>query len=214
LKKGYIVDKDHAELLLGCGRFREKELIINGNGAWRNLVTLDINETLMPDVVWDLTEFPLPFEDNSFDEIHAYEVLEHTGALGDYKFFFKQWEEFYRILKPEGFFCGSVPRSNTDTTFCDPGHCRIIDMNQLIFLDQGFYSNNIRATDYRNIYHADFHAVHYHDNKESQRIYFALKASKPSGIIKNPQPMYGDAARKAGIIKVVGEEPVNESQVS
>ena len=57
-----------------------------GRPGWTDLVTLDVNADHSPDVVHDLESVPLPFADETFDEIHAYEVLEHTGAQGDHVF--------------------------------------------------------------------------------------------------------------------------------
>jgi hypothetical protein len=62
------------ELLIGCGRNHKKQIFFNNNREWVNLVTLDINPDHNPDVLWDLLDFPMPFGDNSFNEIHAYEV--------------------------------------------------------------------------------------------------------------------------------------------
>ena len=76
------------ELLIGCGRRREKLMYDQSSpelSQWQGLVTLDINLDHKPDVAHDLTTLPYPFDDNTFDEIYAYEVLEHTGAQGDYK---------------------------------------------------------------------------------------------------------------------------------
>ena len=71
------------ELLIGCGSEHSKRLTIDGSTIFDNPTTLDINPDHNPDLVFDLMQITLPFEDNTFDEIHAYEVLEHTGAQGD-----------------------------------------------------------------------------------------------------------------------------------
>ena len=73
------------ELLIGCGSNRAKKLSVQGRSEWVGLVTLDHEPRHKPDVVYDLAHLPLPFDDNSADEIHAYECLEHVGAQGDYK---------------------------------------------------------------------------------------------------------------------------------
>src|SRR4030095_16735856 len=91
------------ELLLGCGSSRERRIIVQGRKDWKRLVTLDYNPDHKPDIVHDLTQFPWPFEDDSFEEIHAYELLEHLGQQGDWRGFFRDFSEVYRILKPGGF---------------------------------------------------------------------------------------------------------------
>jgi len=40
-------------------------------------INLDYNPKYKPEVVWDLTKLPLPFEDSTFDEIIMIHVLEH-----------------------------------------------------------------------------------------------------------------------------------------
>jgi len=40
-------------------------------------INLDYNSEYHPEVVWDLTNLPLPFPDNEFDEIEMIHVLEH-----------------------------------------------------------------------------------------------------------------------------------------
>ena len=63
------------ELLLGCGSSRVKKLASPDRPDWSGLVTLDFADTHKPDVVHDIAVLPLPFPDDTFDEIHAYEVL-------------------------------------------------------------------------------------------------------------------------------------------
>lgn len=169
------------ELLIGCGHRRDKIIGFDGQEDFNNLTTLDINPACGPDVVWDLEEFPYPFEDNSFDEIHAYEVLEHMGTQGDYKFFFNQFNEFYRILKPLGLFIATIPSPETCFTG-DPGHKRIFGSNTFIFLQKQSY-NRIGITpitDYSEYVNCDFNLVWEvkDDPRFPSNYFFALQAIK------------------------------------
>ena len=126
---------------------------------WSNLTTLDNNPACNPDVLWDMDELPYPFEDNTFDEIHAYDVLEHTGTQGDYVFFFKQFEEFWRILKPGGWFFATIPHWAGMWAFGDPGHKRVIAPGCFTYLSQTEYDKQehfTKMTDYRSIYRGNF----------------------------------------------------------
>lgn len=171
------------ELLIGCGSDWTKRLTCDESKDWTNLTTLDYNGMHKPDIEWDLMDMPLPFPDNFFDEVHAYEVLEHTGAQGDYKFFFKQFEEFYRILKAGGHLLATCPSRHSPWAFGDPSHTRIIQPESLVFLCQPQYDMHVGKTmmsDFRWLYKADFDIVWVSDDKETFR--FILKAVKPSRI--------------------------------
>lgn len=171
------------ELLLGCGASRIKKVTPDGDWNWHNLVTLDFNNDHKPDVVHDLNIIPLPFEDEYFDAIYAFEVLEHIGTQGDFKLFFNQFSDFYRMLKPNGFICGTSPLPNNAWTYGDPGHTRQISRESFHFLDQTNYTNEIgktTMTDYRFIYKADFKLVWSKDNGNGWQ--FVLQAIKPSRI--------------------------------
>ena len=171
------------DLLIGAGSNHIKKVIIDKNSNWNNLITLDFNKDHHPDYIHDLENLPLPFDDNYFDEIHAYEVLEHTGKQGDFKFFFNQFSDFWRILKPSGYLCGTCPLFNKIWAFGDPGHSRVIQKESFHYLNQKHYIEEIGKTtmsDYRFIYKADFDLVYY---KEEQYCFtFALQAIKPSRI--------------------------------
>ena len=148
---------------------------------WSALTTLDINSDHGPDVVHDLEQLPLPFADDAFDEIHAYEVLEHTGRQGDYRFFFAQFSDFWRVLKPGGYLCGSVPLPNSPWAWGDPSHTRIVSGQSFVFLDQTEYTRQVGKTamsDFRHIYSADF-SVEVAAERDPC-LFFALKAHKPA----------------------------------
>lgn len=166
------------ELLLGCGSSRVKRLCEDGRAAWSSLITLDINADHKPDIVHDLTNIPLPFDDNTFDEIHAYEVLEHVGRQGDYRFFFAQWEDFWRILKPGGMFFGTVPLPSSPWAWGDPSHTRIIPRESFIFLSQSAYEQvgKTAMSDFRYLYKGDFTQEYMADQGEC--LAFGLRAIK------------------------------------
>ena len=143
-----------------------------------NLVTLDHDPTVRPDVVHDLEILPLPFGDNQFDEIHAYEVLEHTGKQGDWRFFFSQFAELHRILKPGGYFFGSVPCWNSIWAFGDPSHKRVISKASLTFLAQEAYAQvgQTSMTDFRDVWWLDFPMIW--QEEEGDNFRFILEARK------------------------------------
>ena len=172
-----------SELLIGCGARHGKLIPTPSGDEWSSLTTLDINPAHKPDRLWDLMDIPLPFDDNSMDEIHAYDVLEHTGAQGDYKFFFAQWSDFWRILKPGGLFCGIVPSLTSRWAWGDPSHTRVIQSESLMFLNQAEYSQvgQTAMSDFRYIYKADFQRALTDDGEEGT-FRFVLIAVKPARI--------------------------------
>lgn len=174
----------YRELLIGCGASREKRLSATNDPKWRGLVTLDNNPEHQPDVVWDLMNTDLPFDDDSFDELHAYEVLEHTGQQGDYRFFFAQFSDFWRILKPGGLLLATCPKYDSPWAWGDPSHTRIIGNESLTFLDQNEYEKQVGITamsDFRYLYHADFQLLGLTEKDGS--LQFILQAVKPSRIV-------------------------------
>jgi SAM-dependent methyltransferase len=173
----------YRELLLGCGATRAKKLGFPGQREWRSLTTLDVEPGHKPDVIHDLNVCPWPFDDNSFDEIHAYEVLEHLGSQGDYKSFFAHFMEIWRILKPGGHLFASCPSAQSRWLWGDPGHTRLISAETLAFVIQPEYTKQVGVTamtDYRSLFTGDFESLRLHDDTNTLQI--ILKAVKPSRI--------------------------------
>jgi SAM-dependent methyltransferase len=167
------------ELLIGCGNSRRKKLSLQP-GGWNDLTTIDHDPNCGADVTHDLEQYPWPFEDDSFDEAHAYCVLEHLGRQGDYKAFFAMFAEIYRVLKPGGILAAICPSWQSQWAWADPSHTRIIAPGSLVFLDREQYHNQVgrtAMTDFRWLWKGDFEPVHLDDNGD--RFTFGLKAHKP-----------------------------------
>ena len=150
------------ELLLGCGSRTKKQLSIGKDTEFENVTRVDINPDHNPDIICDITKHPLPFNDNEFDEIHIYDVLEHLAQQGDYKFFFEEFTEYARILKNGGHFFASVPAETSPWLWGEPSHKRVINEHTLTFLNQKLYGQvgTTAMSDFRYIYKADFVKVY------------------------------------------------------
>lgn len=173
-------------LLIGAGHDRGKRVNLpespEKDFTTGELVTLDIDPGTKPDVNHDLDVLPYPFAENEFDEIHAYEVLEHCGAQGDAKFFFGQFAEFWRILKPGGLMCISVPLWDCETAWAVPDHKRVLPPSIFGFLDQNYYRNVGKPGygDYRHLLGStDFEPIGRQEISQSQMLYVVLRARKP-----------------------------------
>lgn len=198
---------DYRELLIGCGRARDKRLdprqylpgarVPSGERrTWRGqLETLDYESPCEPTYVWDLNRLPWsrligdeleperaePLPASTYDEIHAYEVLEHLGQQGDFRAFLGVFEEMYRLLKPDGFVCATCPSRYSPWLWGDPGHTRAVTPCSLVFLSQKAYQDQAgrtTMTDYRRVYRGDFDTLYSFDNHESH--VFVLQAVKPA----------------------------------
>jgi SAM-dependent methyltransferase len=140
-------------LLVAAGHSRDKKLFTTEQGdQWNGrLVTVDINPNCGANVIHDMAVRPFPFADAEFDEIHAYDCLEHWGTQGDWRGWFDEMREYRRILKPGGTMSIVVPVG--EDRFADPGHVRFFSMNHFHFLDQNWYAGQIKAgtsaADYR-----------------------------------------------------------------
>ena len=139
------------ELLMGCGHRVQKDLFVKGYEEFDDVVRVDLFATHSPDLIVDLAHLPLPFKDNTFDEIHAYEILEHLAQQGDYRHFFAEFNEYHRILKPGGRLFASTPWWQGEWAWGDPGHTRVIQPETLSFLNPDHYKQigETKSSDYR-----------------------------------------------------------------
>lgn len=169
-----------SELIIGAGNNVRRRIYLQAGEMsmddFENPVTLDIDINADPDVVWDLNDRPLPFPDDRFDEIHAYEVLEHVGKQGDWRGFFDEWDEYHRILKPGGRFFASVPSIESRWLWGDPGHTRVITIETLTFLNRKAYEDQTGSTtmtDYRHCYGGDFDLIFEKD--DGRQFWFVME---------------------------------------
>lgn len=156
--------KEQRSLLIGCGNSRVKKVYLESQPDWiGELTTLDFNPSCGADVVFDLERLCipmkdqlhgtriLPFDDETFDELAAYDVLEHFGQQGNWRGFFSEMAEFHRILKPSGTFGIIVPIGQD--ALVDPGHTRFFHATWFHFLSQSYYERVLAegrpVTDYR-----------------------------------------------------------------
>lgn len=144
-------------------------------------MTCDMNADHSPDVIHNLELVPYPWPTNHFDEVHGYEVLEHLGQQGDFRSFFAQFQEIWRILKPGGYLCGTSPAVGSPWLWGDPGHTRAIQPESFAYLNQEVCRKN-RAdgtpmTDYRFCYSGDFRPVILMPDSEGTFLYI-LQAVK------------------------------------
>jgi SAM-dependent methyltransferase len=216
---------EYRELLLGCGRARDKRIWpkethrrAGDHQFGPGLVTADCNQAVNPDWYVDLSaktpwiiyprdrlahttgiaplvplqsmpltgpyQAPYRASDDYWDEIHAYEVLEHVGRQGDATALLLQFAEIWRMLKPGGYFCATVPSRYSGWLWGDPSHRRAILPQTLVFLDQSEYVKQCDGerptsmSDFRSFYRADFQLIESADNRET--FSFILQAVKPT----------------------------------
>jgi hypothetical protein len=128
---GDIMTPDHTKLNLGCGF---KKL----NDHWN----VDIEAKCNPDQVWDLEQFPWPWEDSFFDRLNADNILEHLGQ--DPKVFTKVMQEMYRISKDGAEWYINIPHHRSDTYFDDYTHVRMLTPKTFALFDQAGNVDSIK----------------------------------------------------------------------
>jgi SAM-dependent methyltransferase len=100
---------------------------------------LDADEHLSPDVVCRLGRDEINANDDFFDVILAWHVLEHIGKQGESQEWFHAFQELYRVLKPGGLLYGECPYYTSLWAWSDPTHTRAISEASFAFFNQDNY---------------------------------------------------------------------------
>lgn len=157
-------------LLLGCGTSRERRIRVTEGGATDfsgdNVISVDMDPRCNPTYCWNMNDgFPkelVLYQDGMFDEIHAYDSLEHWGQQGDWKGWLDEMGSYHDLLKPGGLFFALVPVG--EDRFADPGHVRFMGTNFFTVLSQEWYKDQakkgIHGGDYRWYWKKDFKILH------------------------------------------------------
>jgi predicted SAM-dependent methyltransferase len=111
------------KLNLGCG--------LNYQPGYINI---DDRSEVEPDSVFNICN-GLPYEDNSVDEIRAYDFMEHIPQDG--VIFVMQ--EIHRVLKKEGIFDFSIPSTDGRGSFQDPYHRSYWNINSFLYYCEESY---------------------------------------------------------------------------
>jgi len=101
---------------LGCSNVYKNE----PDTEWINLDIYEgqdiYGKKVKVDVVHDLNVYPWPFNDNEFDHVQAWAIIEHLD------FPIKAMSEIKRILKPGGTALVRVPHFSAWNNYGDPTH--------------------------------------------------------------------------------------------
>lgn len=141
LLKAYYVAQDMVggELLeIGCGEGRGIELLtskVNSYSAVDKIdeVVVQLSEKYKEATIIQATIPPLPFEDNSFNSIVSFQVIEHIKDDATYL------KEIHRILKPGGRALISTPNIKM-TLSRNPWHMREYTAKELTELCENTFS--------------------------------------------------------------------------
>jgi SAM-dependent methyltransferase len=87
-----------------------------GNRPLADAVNLDASERVGADIVHDLNCMPWPFADDTFTEVHAYDVLEHLGDV------VRALEEIHRVSRQGATVHVTVPHFSSANAFTDVTH--------------------------------------------------------------------------------------------
>jgi len=115
-----------------------KEVKINlgcGNAYIPGYVNVDCRKEVNPDMCIDLEISMWPWEDNSVDEIMAFDFLEHIHQDK----VVEVMKEIHRILKPGGTLSFQVPSTDGRGAWQDPFHVSYWNLNSFLYYTDSNY---------------------------------------------------------------------------
>lgn len=118
-------------LVLGAGKQSSATLQYAGE-----VVTVDIVKESSPTVVHDLSVFPWPFEDGTFDNVIAEHILEHLPNVLD------AVKEIARVSKQGGTVLIAVPYFRSKWAAIDPTHIHYFSHGSLDYFIRDHEYNN------------------------------------------------------------------------
>ncbi len=120
-----IAPGEAIRLNLGCGYALQS-----------GYVNIDNRAEVNPDLVCDVLE-GLPYDDNSVDEVRAFDFLEHI-PIGQVV---NVISEIWRVLKPGGRFESFTPSTDGRGAFQDPTHVSFWNRNSWLYYSDPAYRN-------------------------------------------------------------------------
>jgi hypothetical protein len=105
-----------------------------GNNKFPGFVNVDQAPECSPDVIWNLEDFPWPWDENSIDEVLFHHSLEHLGESP--RMFLQIMKELYRICRNGATIQVNVPHPRHDNFLNDPTHVRPISPQMLSLFDR------------------------------------------------------------------------------
>lgn len=109
-----------------------------GEDYKEGFTNIDWNPLAKPDVQHDLNTFPYPFEENTFDRVEAFHVIEHLDRPFDIM------KEIHRILKPGGTLHMKVPHFSRGFTHAE--HKSGFDVSFPFYFNPSFTKSGYHGT--------------------------------------------------------------------
>jgi SAM-dependent methyltransferase len=103
---------------LGCGELN-----------FPNCFNVDLRQTSIVNQIVDLSKHPWPFENEQYDNVYAYDIIEHLEDV------ISCMEEIHRIIKPNGKVYIRTSYWKMESAFVDPTHRHFFTLRSFDYFD-------------------------------------------------------------------------------